>query len=127
MTFFTFAKKYWNVALLIVSAIAGFLFYRREQEKFSDRYRQLQDAHDEELKKIQDAREEERHQHEVNLKKLQSTLDLIQRKYDEDKRAFDDKKKQQVEQLVKKYGKSPDDLAKKLSEATGFKVILPED
>jgi len=125
--FWTIIKKYWNVVLLVVSATAGYFFFRREQDRFSDRYNQLQIAHDDEMRKIQSAREEERKQHEENLKRLQDTLDLIQKQYDEDKRAFEEKKKEQVTQIVKKYGKSPEELAKRVSEVTGFKIIFPEE
>lgn len=113
--------------LLLASIIAGYFFFRREQDSFSERLKQIQDAHDEETKKIQSAREEERRQHEENLKRLRDTLASVQLQYEEEKKVFDEKKKKQVEYLVKKYGKAPDELAKRLGEVTGFKVILPED
>lgn len=124
--FWVTVKKYWSLVALIVGSVAAFLFFKRSGTSFADNLKKIQDAHNEEIKKIQEAREEEKRQHEENLKKLQETLDIVQKHYDDAKADLDSKKKAQVEELVKKYNDDPTELAKKLSEATGFVVILPE-
>lgn len=124
-TALTYVKKYWAVALLVVGTIVGLLLFRQRDASFADKLKKIQDAHDEEIKRIQEARDQEEKQHQVNLKQLQDTLDLVQQRYDEAKQELDDKKRAQVEDIVKKYSDNPDELAKQLSEATGFAIVLP--
>lgn len=121
------AKKYWKIGALIVGAMVGFILFRSRENAFVEDFKKVQESHAEELKKIQQARDEERTKLVDNQKKLELTLAEIQKKYDKEERQFDDKKKAEVEQIVKEHGSDPTALAEKLSEATGFKVILPED
>lgn len=125
LTFWAYVKKYWSYVALVLAVIFGYLLFRREQVDFADQLKKIQDAHDEELKKIQDARAQEEKQHEENEKKLQSALDAVQKQYDDAKKDLDAKKKKEIEDLVKQYGNDPTALAQKLSEATGFTIVLP--
>jgi len=124
-TVWVYIKKYWGIAVLVIGTVAGFFLFRKEQSGFADNLKKIQEAHDEEIKKIQEARAEEQRQHEANVKKLQDTLVAVQKHYDDAKEALDDKKKKEIADLVKQYGDKPDVLAQKLSEATGFVIILP--
>ena len=124
-TVLSYVKKYWGIAALVVGAIVAFFLFKKQDTSFSDRLKQIQDAHDVELKQIQDARDEEEREHQANEKRLKDTLDAVQQQYDAAQKDLDDKKRQEVEDLVRQYGDDPDALAKKLSEATGFTVVLP--
>lgn len=124
-TIWAYVKKYWGIAALIIGAIVAFFVFKRQDVSFADQLKKIQDAHDVELKQIQDARAEEQRQHVANEQKLQDTLAVVQKHYDEAQRDLDDKKKREIEQIVKDYGDDPLALAKKLSEATGMTVILP--
>lgn len=121
----TYVKKFWSLALLIIGAVVAFVLFRRKESTFVDRLQQINALHAEEIQKINSIREEEARQHEANLKQLQDTLDMVQRRYDEAKRNLDDKKRREVEDIVKRFSNDPDALAKKLSEATGFKIVMP--
>lgn len=125
LTFWAYVKKYWAYAALVLAVVFGFFLFRKGQTDFAERLKQINDAHDAELKQIQDARAQEQKQHEENERKLQEALDAVQKHYDDAKKDLDDKKKAQIEDIVKKYKDDPDQLAKKLSEATGFTIILP--
>jgi Skp family chaperone for outer membrane proteins len=120
-------KKYWQLAALIVGTIVGFFLLQRRENAFVEDFKKVQQTHAEELKKIQEARDEERAKLVENQKKLESALVEIQKKYDAAELQFDDKKKAEVEQIVKEHGNDPIVLAQKLSESTGFRVILPEE
>lgn len=124
-TVWAYVKKYWSLALLVVGGIAAFFVFRRREISFADEYKKIKDAHDEELKRIQDAWAEEKRQREENRRKLEAALVAVQQQYAEAKKDLDAKKKAQIEGLVKKYKDDPDELAKRLSEATGFTIILP--
>lgn len=124
-TIWAYVKKYWGIAVLVIGALIAFFVFKHQDVSFADQLKKIQDAHDEELKQIQDARAEEQRQHAANEQKLQDTLAVVQKHYDEAQRDLDDKKKREIEQIVKDFGDDPLALAKKLSEATGMTVILP--
>ena len=121
----TFIKKYWQIGLLILGSIVGFLLLRGQGIDFAKRLKDINDAHDEEIKQINEAREQERRQHVENERKLKETLTTIQAQYDAAKKDLDTKKKKEIEEIVKQYGSDSVELAKQLSAATGFSIILP--
>lgn len=125
-TAIAYIKKYWGIAALVLTAIFGFFLFRKQSTDFVDNLKKIQDAHDEELKQIQEARDAEEKQHLENEKKLQAALETVQTHYDDAKKDLDSKKKKEIEDLIKQYGDNPDVLAKKLSEATGFIIVLPD-
>lgn len=123
--FLTYVKKYWQVALLIVGVIVGVVIFRRKDISFVEDYQKIQDVHKKELDAIQAANDEERKKLQANQAQLQTALDTIQKQYDSQQKQLDDAKKAEIAQIVKDHGNDPDALAQKLSDATGFKVILP--
>jgi len=121
-----FVKKYWQLFLLVIVTVFGILFFRNQRSSFVDELKKIQDIHNEELKKIQEARQQEKLQHAENEKRLHDAMSVVQVQYDLAKKQLDDKKKQQVEELVKTYGTNPNELAKQLSAVTGFTIVLPD-
>lgn len=121
----SYIKKYWQLGLLVIASVVGYLLLRRERDGFVEQFRKLQDAHDDEIKQILNAYEKERKQHDENVKKLKVALNAVQKQYDDAKKVLDDKKKKKIAQIVEKHGDDPDELAKQLSAVTGFKIILP--
>lgn len=120
-----FLKTYWSYIALAVGAVVALLVFRQEKLDFADQLKQIQDSHDAEMKKIDDIRLEERKEHEANEAQLQSTLAAVQAQYTAAEKDLDDKKKAEIEDLVKKYSDDPTELARQLSVATGFNVVLP--
>jgi len=125
--FATTLKKYWQMFLLITLVVVFFIFNRRRNIDFSQRLEQIQTTHQVELAKIEKISQQERQEHEENEKKLRQTLQLLQAKYDEQMREFDDKLKVEVEKLVKQYKNDPVALAQEISKTTGFKIIYPKE
>ena len=124
--FWVFLKQYWKYIFVGVASLAGILLFRNNRVNFLDQIDAIKRAHEEELRKIEAAREEERRKNKEALEKLQRRLEDVKRQYDEAKIELDRKKKKEIEDLMSKFGDDPQVLAEKLSEATGFKVILPE-
>jgi hypothetical protein len=122
----TFVKKYWKILALIVGAIVGFVLFQKQKTSFADDLKAINDAHDAEMKAIEAARAEEARKNAENSARLEAALVAVQKQYDEQKRALDAKKKAEIEQIVKDYGDDPNALAKKLSEVTGFVIVLPD-
>lgn len=127
LTVWSYIKKYWQIIVLIIGIIISLIFFRDQESDLAKRLKEIKDAHDEELKKINEAREEERRQYQENEKKFKSTIEAIQSQYDAAKKGLDDKKKAEIIKIVQQYGTDPVELAKQLSNATGFEVILPEN
>lgn len=124
--FWVFLKQYWKYVLIGGAALVGILLLRGSKVNFMDQIDAIKKAHEEELRKIEAAREEERKKNKEALEKLQRRLEEIKRQYDEAKIELDRKKRKEIEDLMSKHGDDPKFLAEKLSEVTGFKVILPE-
>lgn len=127
VVFWSYVKKYWQLGLLVIGAVVGMILLRQRSTSFVDDYNKLQEAHQKELDQIQKACDQEREQLEANQQKLQQALDVIQKQYAEQQKELDSKKQSEIEQIVKEHGDDPAALAQKLSEATGFTVILPKD
>lgn len=123
--FLAWIKKYWQLLLLIVATIFGIFFFRRQGSEFAADLKAIRDNHENELKRIQDLRDEEKRQHLENQKRLESALATVQEQYDAARKDLDQKKKREIEDIVKQYGDNPTELAKQLSSATGFSIILP--
>jgi hypothetical protein len=122
----SFLKRYWKVIALVVGSVLLFFVFRKQDIDFAARLKEINDLHNAEIEKINAIREEERKRHEENERKLREDLARIREQYDEQKQQLDQKVQDEIEVLFKKYQKKPDVLAKKLSEAYGFTVILPQ-
>lgn len=125
LTFWSYVKKYWAYVALVVGAIVSAVLLKQQQTSVADQLKQVNDAHAAELKQINDAREAEEKQHLLDEQQLQTTLVSVEKQYDDQKKQLDDQKRAEVIAIVKQYGDDPVALAKKLSDATGFEIILP--
>lgn len=121
-----FFQKHWSLLVMFVTGMIAFLFFRKNID-LNSRIHSLNERHREEINKIEAARALERKQKEENEKKYKDTLELIKRKYIEEKQELDRKKEKEILEMVTKHGSDPQELALILSEVTGFKIILPED
>lgn len=121
----SYAQKYWWILL----AVAGFVIYRlifkQESGDIAKTLADIQKRHEEELRAIRESDEKRRLAYEENAKKLQHRLDEIERQYVEAQQQLDKKKRAELEKILQESKDDPDELAKRLSDAAGFKVIVP--
>jgi len=122
-----FLKKFWGYLVTGVGIVIGLLIFKKRTTTYELEIEGLRSSHKKEIEDINNARDAERKQYEENERKFQEALKAIQKKYDDAKKDLDEKKKSDIKDIVVKYGNRPDILAQKLSEVTGFKIILPED
>lgn len=120
-------KKYWQLVLLIVGTIASIVFFKTRESTFSDELKKIDDAHKKELQDIESAREEERRKNAEAEKRLSDALAAVQQQYDAAKQDLDEKKRKEIEDIVKQCANDPEELARQLSAATGFSVVLPTE
>jgi uncharacterized protein HemX len=112
---FKLFKKYWKPLLIVVAIGIGYLYFKRHDDGWAQRYEELQSSHQQQLKQIESAREEERVKLEQNMKQLQSEIESVRRQYDEQSRLLAARKKAVAKKIVEEHGKQ-------LSDVTGFRV-----
>lgn len=122
-----FFKRSWGFFVAGTGIVLSLAFFRKKIDHYENIMQKLHESHQKELNDIKAAREEERKKYEENEKKYQERMAIIEKEYDAAKKQLDDKKREEVGKIVKKYGGKPDQLAQKLSEVTGFKIIMPEE
>lgn len=121
----TFLKKHWQYVVLFFGGIIGLLTIWKKPE--SGGTKTLRDQRDKQLDDIDKVRAGERSQQDAADKKLENDLASIEQQYEQNKKELDDKKKDQIKTILKEHGDDPVGLAKKLSDVTGFRVIMPEE
>ena len=123
--FRAFTRTYWQLFLLVAGGVLGAFLFRKRELGFAESVSKLMESHAEEMGRINAAREEEKRQHAENEMRLRASLEAVQSQYEIAKKELDDKKKKEIEEIVKQYGNDPVELAKQLSAATGFSIIMP--
>ena len=113
-----------GLVVFCIIAIA-YVFHTQKTNMYIENIKQLELFHQEELRKINSAINEERQQHEINVAKLQSDLLDVRTKYKDSLDILDKKKKINTAGLVQKYSGDSMGMATKISEITGFKVVMP--
>jgi hypothetical protein len=119
-------KKNWKILILILTAIFAVFLFRRRETDFANQLKKIHFDHQEQLNQINKEREKERKRLEENELRLKKILSEIQAQYESSKKDLTEKKKAEVQTIIKKYGDQPNELAEQLSAVTGFKIILPE-
>jgi hypothetical protein len=124
--FWIFLKKNGGYITVILGAVLAYILFQRKNASLLEQLRVVRETHEEQLKKIDAARKEEREKNAKELELLKKRLELVQKQYEDAKKDLDKKKKVEIENIIKKHANDPNALAQKLSEATGFQIILPE-
>lgn len=118
LKFWTLTKQHWRlvvcVAIIVVTVI---VLHRHAVSIASTDIQKIQDAHALEIKQINDARAVEEKQHELNVENLKTSLDQVQKQYDDQIKALDVKKQRQVDDIVRDFKDDPMALAQELVKA----------
>lgn len=120
-------KKHWKILLLVIGGIFGVIFLTSRKTSLVEDLNKVRDAHEREVQEIEAARAEEVKRNQENKEKLDATLKHVEEQYKQEKIDLDAQKKKEIENIVKEHGDDPVALAKVLSDATGLKIILPEE
>lgn len=120
------AKKYWQYIAIFFIGIFGFILFRKKDTPVDDK-KPSRDAKDNQLDKIDDIRKDERDKQDVVDKNLEEGLKVVEQQYEQQKKELSEKKKEEIKSVLQAHKNDPVGLAKKLSEVTGFKIIMPEE
>lgn len=107
------------LALLMITVSKGFSFVKWIGS--------LRGSSQKEVKEITAARDEELEKKKKAEELYQRRMKAIEEDHVEAKKEFDEKKKAEVETLLKSTENDPQKLAEELAKVTGFKIVLPED
>ena len=121
---FAFVKKYWWLFLAIAGFIIFKLVFRQETRDISEVISDIQKKHEEELRSIKEAETRRTQVLEENALRLQARLNEIEQQYKVAQAVLDDKKRDQLNTILKESQDDPDELARRLSEASGFKIYV---
>jgi len=103
------------------------IFFGSKTFTFSEELKKIRDIYDNEIKQIVEIRTTEKLQHKENQKKFNDRMAIIEKNYEQQQKTLDDKKRKEVETIVKNYSDKPIELAEQLKNATGFTIIMPKD
>lgn len=120
-------RRNWQLALIVV--VAGYAYYKvtsvqREYSRYLDDTKKSYDAELSEVKKIRDV---ERAEHAQNVKELQESLSVSQKKYEEEVKKLGVESAAKVDKITRQYGKNPSQLAAAFSKTTGVAVVFDEE
>lgn len=119
------AKKYWQYITLFFVGIFAVIFFRKKNPMPDQN--PTRESRDNHLNKIDNIRHEERDKQDQADEKLKVGLDVVEKQYEQQKKELTDKKKEEIKSVLEKYKDDPVGLAKRLSDVTGFKIIMPEE
>jgi len=115
-------KLYWKIPVTIIITIIVWRFLNPEAADLSKILEDNRKKHQEELDRIRASYQNQLDISRENNEKLKKILDEIEKKYNEKQEKLEESKKKTIANLVKKYKDNPEELSKKLSEATGLTI-----
>lgn len=119
-------KRYWLFLLTLVAVIVYVSLTVAHRLSCADTIKRLTEEHALEVKRINDVRDREVKEHKENFDRLNAALAAAQTRYESAKKELADKKKAEIEDIIRKYKNDPEGLARQLFEVTGFEIIMPE-
>ena len=122
-----FLNNSWGYLVAGISVIFGLVLFRKKVDHYANVVQKLDDSHQKQLRELKKAREEEQEKYEENERKHHERMAAVEKEYETSKKELIEKKRREVEIIVRNYGDQPDKLAQKLAEVTGFKIIMPQD
>lgn len=82
--------------------------------------------HADELAAVKKAYEDELAKKDASQKRLEEVLSKIEKQYQDSQKQLDVTKRAEIKQIIEETSNDPNLLAQKLSESTGFKIVLPD-
>ena len=114
-------KKYWQIIVGFVAAVFLFVVTRKTPDP-REVLKKSNEAHDAELEAIKRAQESERAAQEEAIKKHEQTVAAVEKAFEEANEKLTQKKRKEVEKIIKQNEDDPEAITKKLAELTGFKI-----
>jgi hypothetical protein len=121
-----FFKKFWGL-FLAAGAFLVYIFWKYKPQNSGELASDVRSTGDQFADAVDTVRAGEQAALDAEAKRHADEAAEIKRKYEEKRDQLDTATKVEADKIVEKYGNDPVALAEKLSEATGFKIIMPKD
>jgi len=114
-------KKYWQ--LLVGAAIPLVIWLlTMKSDNLDEVLERVREDHEKELDTINKSHEDEIRLRDEALTRFKDRLSQVERVFSAAKAELSKKKKQQVEDVLKRHDEDPDEITRRLAEITGFDV-----
>ena len=123
---FAFLKAYWYVPIAIIVSIILIFVFRKKNIDVWDILENATSSHEKELNAISKIEDDKQKKTEQLHKDYQIQIANIESQFIKEKQELDSQKKEDIANMVVKYRKNPDLMAKKLADKYGFTIIPPE-
>ena len=114
-------KKNWQLFVGISIPIILYLLTRKSFD-LSGVLQRVNDDYRKEIDVINESREKEREEKKKALDSYFSTIEKVEKKYQEQNKELSKKQKKEIQKLLSEHKDSPEELTNKISELTGIKI-----
>ena len=114
-------KKYWQILLGIIIPILVWAFTRHSPD-LSKVLQRVRDDHKKEIDVINESHEKEIAAREAAHEKYMKAIDEVEKSYKKSSEDLTDKKRKEIEKILKDHSDDPDEITRRLAEATGFSI-----
>ena len=114
-------KKYWQLLLGAAIPVVIYLLSRNSDhlDKVLDRVRE---DHEKELDIINRSHEQELKARDEAVKRYQESLADVERQHAEAEVELDDRKRKQIEKILKENADNPEEITRRISQLTGIEI-----
>jgi F0F1-type ATP synthase membrane subunit b/b' len=118
-----FVKQH-KIYFIILICIIVFAFITMKQNlKYADLINEINTSHSQEISDLKKIQQDSDKKQQQNLEQLTKQLADIDQKYNDQITKLNQKTKSAADKIVKETENNPDELAKRLSESTGFTIV----
>jgi len=116
-------KTHWYLPILLIALVCVWLTGRARTQKIIKMFELSKASYELQIKTINDNHEKElKKRSELQLKYIE-TMEKIEKENKDAFSGLSEKKKKEIDKLVKEYEGKPDDLARDLSEMFGVEYV----
>ena len=115
-------KHNWKIGALIVYTILLYVIFSKNVRNAKKMLADARDAHKAEVAALEEAYAQAIKEREDNLKKYQLTLELIEKKLEEESQQITSQQKQRVKEIINEAKDDPNKLAELIKEEFGFEI-----
>lgn len=116
-------KKEWKFVTGLAIGIFLMVFSRSGSSLKSVLSRSKED-YKKEIELIESAHKKEIEDRDIAIERYKSSIDQIEKKYEEDKKTLDKKKANLISKVISENSDNPEEITKRIAEITGFKIHL---
>ena len=123
-----FFRKFWAIILTGLGAIAAFFYFKKKKlTDDSTLNSTIQSAHDDFADNVSTIQDQQSSALTSEADRHKTVVEEIKNKYEGLRENLDSETQSEADKIIKENKNDPVALAKKLSEVTGFTIIMPKD